>query len=123
MTGQNVARTQLRDGVRNRANRIAGRDPEDSEVDWAPVCGNHIVRTAAGIDEDALSAKLDQERKRLARDPIIDFLRRQVLKRTIKRNGAKEAVMLGWENVNDGILHRYRPAPLHNACLTRGHAE
>ncbi len=65
----------------------------------------------------------DEERKRIARDPVIDFLRRQALQRTIKWDDAEEAVMLGRGNVNDSILHRYRPACLHRARLARGHAE
>jgi hypothetical protein len=58
VTGQNVARAQLRERVRNRANRIAGRDPEDGEINRPPMWGNQIVRSPTGVDEDALSANL-----------------------------------------------------------------
>ena len=81
---------------------------------------DRLIAAPAGIDEDALSADLDEKGERIAEHPVVDFARRQVFGRTFERRDAKDTVMRGREHADDGAFHRIVEPARHGAFASQG---
>ena len=93
MARENVTRFQLRDRRREGVDGIGTGHADDGEIDRRGLERDRLISAPAGVDEDPFPTGLDEEGERIAEDPVIDLARRQMLRRTLERRHAKDAIV------------------------------